>query len=121
MKVVVKNRFGQVQAETVDVERAWLKALTSDKRPKVIAHRGYWRYAGAVQNSLSSLRASAKAGVYGSEFDVQITADGAVLYRVGRRIRYLHSVFHLFIILGCVLQFFKRRKKYKLPCWCQEL
>lgn len=31
---------------------------------------------------------------------------GAVLYRVGRRIRYMHSVFHLFIILGCILQFF---------------
>ena len=79
VKVVVKNRFGQVHTETVDVNRAWLKALSSDKRPKVIAHRGYWRYEGAVQNSLSSLRASAQAGVYGSEFDVQITADGEVI------------------------------------------
>lgn len=79
VKVVVKNRFGQVHTETVDVNRAWLKALSSDKRPKVIAHRGYWRYEGAVQNSLSSLRASAQAGVYGGEFDVQITADGEVI------------------------------------------
>lgn len=79
VKIVVKNRFGQVQTETIDVDRAWLKALSSDKRPQVIAHRGYWRHAGAVQNSLSSLRASATAGVYGSEFDVQITADGEVI------------------------------------------
>ena len=79
VKVVVKNRFGRVQTETVSLDRAWLKALSSGKRPKVIAHRGYWRCAGAVQNSLSSLRASAKAGVYGSEFDVQITADGEVI------------------------------------------
>lgn len=31
---------------------------------------------------------------------------GAVLYRLGVKIRYMHSVFHLFIIIGCVLQFF---------------
>ena len=55
-------------------------SLQSDSdSPKVIAHRGYWRQQGAVQNSLSSLRAAADAGVYGSEFDVQITADGVVI------------------------------------------
>ena len=30
---------------------------------------------------------------------------GAVLYGLGRKIRYMHSVFHLFVLLGTALQF----------------
>ena len=31
---------------------------------------------------------------------------GAVLYGVGKRVRYIHSVFHVFVLIGAVLQFF---------------
>lgn len=31
---------------------------------------------------------------------------GAVLYGLGKRRRYMHSIFHLFVLLGSVLQFF---------------
>lgn len=31
---------------------------------------------------------------------------GAVLYGVGKRVRFMHSVFHLFVVAGCALQFF---------------
>lgn len=31
---------------------------------------------------------------------------GAVLYCVGKKVRYMHSVFHLFVLLGSILQFF---------------
>ncbi len=31
---------------------------------------------------------------------------GAVLYGVGKRKRYIHSLFHLFVIVGSVLHFF---------------
>lgn len=31
---------------------------------------------------------------------------GAVIYGVGKKYRYMHSVFHLFVIMGSVLQFF---------------
>lgn len=31
---------------------------------------------------------------------------GAVLYGLGKKIRYMHSVFHLFVLAGSVLQFF---------------
>lgn len=31
---------------------------------------------------------------------------GAVLYGVGKKKKYMHSIFHLFIVLGSVLQFF---------------
>lgn len=30
---------------------------------------------------------------------------GAILYGLGAKIRYMHSVFHLFVVLGCFLQF----------------
>ncbi len=31
---------------------------------------------------------------------------GAVLYGVGKRVRYMHSVFHVFVLIGALLQFF---------------
>lgn len=43
---------------------------------KVIAHRGYWDCEGSAQNSIAALDKAHEAGVYGSEFDVLITADG---------------------------------------------
>ena len=30
---------------------------------------------------------------------------GAVLYGIGKRVRYIHSVFHVFVLIGSVLQF----------------
>lgn len=46
---------------------------------RVIAHRGYWDGAAGAQNSLASLREAAWAGVYGSEFDVQLTKDSVAV------------------------------------------
>lgn len=46
---------------------------------KVIAHRGYWQVAGAVQNSLSSLREAMSLDIYGAEFDIRQTADGTII------------------------------------------
>ncbi|MEI3394934.1 MAG: hemolysin III family protein [Clostridia bacterium] len=31
---------------------------------------------------------------------------GAILYGIGRKKKYIHSVFHLFIVLGSILHFF---------------
>ena len=31
---------------------------------------------------------------------------GAVLYGVGKKVKYMHSIFHLFIVLGSLLHFF---------------
>ena len=31
---------------------------------------------------------------------------GAILYGIGKKHKYIHSIFHLFIVLGSVLQFF---------------
>ena len=47
--------------------------------PQVVAHRGYWKANGAAQNSLEALLAAGRIGAYGSEFDVNLTADGALV------------------------------------------
>jgi glycerophosphoryl diester phosphodiesterase len=44
-------------------------------QPHLIAHRGFWGIDGSVENSIRSLQAAAELGVYGSEFDVYLTAD----------------------------------------------
>jgi glycerophosphoryl diester phosphodiesterase len=49
-------------------------------QPRVIAHRGYWDCEGSAQNSIASLnKAHALQGLYASELDVYITADGVVV------------------------------------------
>lgn len=46
---------------------------------EVIAHRGYWTAEGSAQNSIAALEKAAELGVYGSEFDVSLTADGVAV------------------------------------------
>ena len=47
--------------------------------PQVVAHRGYWKTEGSAQNSISSLQNAGRIGAYGSEFDVNLTADGQLV------------------------------------------
>lgn len=54
-------------------------ALSLQAQTQVIAHRGYWKTGGSAQNSITALQKAAEAKVYGSEFDVQLTADGKVV------------------------------------------
>lgn len=52
-------------------------AKKKEKKVSIVAHRGFWNCdeAGKAQNSLASLRCAQEAGVWGSEFDVYLTAD----------------------------------------------
>jgi len=45
----------------------------------VVAHRGYHLEDGCPENSIASLKASQRIGVYGSEFDIWLTKDGKVM------------------------------------------
>ncbi len=56
-----------------------LFTLAAQAQTQVIAHRGFWKTEGSAQNSIAALLKAAEAKVYGSEFDVQLTADGAVV------------------------------------------
>lgn len=53
--------------------------LAAHAQTQVIAHRGFWKAEGSAQNSITALKKAAEAGVYGSEFDVQLTADGVIV------------------------------------------
>ena len=47
--------------------------------PKVIAHRGYHAKSGSYDNTISSLKNAQDLGIYGSECDVNETADGVLV------------------------------------------
>ena len=53
--------------------------LNMKAQTQVIAHRGYWKTEGSAQNSIAALEKAAEAQVYGSEFDVLMTADGKLV------------------------------------------
>ena len=56
-----------------------LVACGEDDGPQVVAHRGFWKAEGAAQNSIASLLEAGRIGAYGSEFDVNLTADGQLV------------------------------------------
>lgn len=47
--------------------------------PQVVAHRGFWKAEGSAQNSIAALQNAGRIGAYGSEFDVNLTADGQLV------------------------------------------
>ena len=54
-------------------------AWTAGAQTRVIAHRGYWKTEGSAQNSITALKKAAEANLYGSEFDVHLTADNVIV------------------------------------------
>ena len=60
--------------------------LTGTAQTKVIAHRGYWKCEGSAQNSIRSLERANEIKVYGSEFDVHLTADNVPVVFHDRKI-----------------------------------
>lgn len=47
--------------------------------PQVVAHRGYWKTEGSAQNSIAAILNAGRIAAYGSEFDVNLTCDGALV------------------------------------------
>lgn len=48
-------------------------------KTQIVAHRGYWNTEGSYENTISSLENAHKAGLYGSEFDINMTSDGVLV------------------------------------------
>lgn len=67
--------FMRLAEQLTPVISKLLKETPSPSGTRIVAHRGYWDCEGSAQNSLFALRKAAEAGLYGSEFDVLITAD----------------------------------------------
>lgn len=57
---------------------------------KVVAHRGYWTAPGSAQNSIRSLVKADSIGIYGSEFDVWMLADGNLVVNHDRKFKGVH-------------------------------
>ncbi len=55
-------------------------------KTKIVAHRGFWRSSALVQNSIASLSAAGKAAIWGSEFDIQLSADSIPVVYHDRKI-----------------------------------
>lgn len=49
------------------------------QKTQIIAHRGFWKTAGAAQNSLTALNKADSIHCYGSEFDVWLTSDNQLV------------------------------------------
>lgn len=56
-------------------------------RNSVIAHRGAWKNTGASENSIASLKHAVSLGCHGSEFDVHMTLDSALIVNHDRSIQ----------------------------------
>ena len=58
-----------------------LSAVPKKKGTGIVAHRGYWNceQAGYAKNSVAALRCAQEAGLWGSEFDVNMTSDDVLL------------------------------------------
>lgn len=56
-----------------------LSVSTLVAQPKVVAHRGHWDVENGAHNSISSLYRAYETRVYGTEFDVWMTADGELV------------------------------------------
>lgn len=63
-----------------------LATLTAGAQPKIVAHRGFYKTAGSEENTLSSLANAQRLGVYGVEFDVNMTSDGELIIFHGPKI-----------------------------------
>ena len=55
--------------------------LNQNGQVAIVAHRGYWKCpeAGFMENTIASLRMAQEKGLWGSEFDIQLTSDDVVI------------------------------------------
>lgn len=55
-------------------------------QPKLVAHRGFYTTPGADENTISALVNAQKLGIYGIEFDVNLTADDELIVVHGPKV-----------------------------------
>ena len=60
--------------------------LMAAAQPKLVAHRGFYTTPGSDENTISSLVNAQKLGVYGVEFDVNLTADDELIVIHGPKV-----------------------------------
>ena len=80
MPLQARNDAARDGAGNEQVSGAALKGW-NDGKIRIVAHRGYWNCeeAGYARNSVAALKCAQEAGLWGSEFDVNMTSDGVLL------------------------------------------
>ena len=86
-KVITKDASGKKEIKrshgvNKPLQGHFAKAGVSGKRTAkniVIAHRGYWNTPGAFENSIKAIDNAMNFGIYGSEFDINFTADDSIV------------------------------------------
>lgn len=61
-------------------------AVSAAAQPKIVAHRGFYKTPGSEENTISSLANAQRLGVYGVEFDVNMTSDGELIVFHGPKV-----------------------------------
>lgn len=66
---------------TIMIAIPFMAIAQQEKGTCIVAHRGYWNCekAGYAKNSLAALKCAQKLGFWGSEFDVNMTADSVLV------------------------------------------
>ncbi|HMR19600.1 MAG TPA: glycerophosphodiester phosphodiesterase family protein [Sphingobacterium sp.] len=64
-------------------------AAVTFAQPRVVAHRGFYTTPGSDENTISSLVNAQKLGIYGIEFDVNLTADDELIVAHGPKVGHL--------------------------------
>ena len=62
------------------------------QKTQIVAHRGYWDTPNNAQNSITALKTAQQIPVYGSEFDVNMTADGVMVVSHGPKLESIPDV-----------------------------
>lgn len=78
--VVAAGIIGSLQTVDAGESLGALGPQAGESRgPLVVAHRGHWTAAGAAQNSIAAMAEADSVGAYATEFDVNLTADSALV------------------------------------------
>lgn len=74
--------FGETMAQkTIQTKQGKPAKSTIAHKVGIIAHRGFYKYDGAAENSIASMQNAVDHDFFGTEFDVRITGDNiAILY-----------------------------------------
>ena len=68
-------------SDAVSAQNSGFPVIRQKGKTAIVAHRGFWNseQGGFSENSIASLKAAQDAGLWGSECDIHLTADGRVI------------------------------------------
>ncbi|MFZ4101095.1 MAG: glycerophosphodiester phosphodiesterase family protein [Sphingobacterium thalpophilum] len=69
----------EVQTASGKIEQTFRLVNDNFHKNRVVAHRGAWKNTGVAENSIAALQHAVKLGCQGTEFDVHMTMDSALI------------------------------------------